>query len=346
MKSSKFLVITIVSTILILVFAGVIVYSVDPYQQYHEQESAFEYHMAMNDFAAYNPGIAKNYEYDTMITGSSMSRSFLPSYINEQFTCKTVKLSMAEARGKDYRDLFSVVKYNKNLKRVIMGLDTFAFTVDKDFSSYQKPMYLYDRCILNDMLYLVNMDGLVKSYRTMEYTRSGGKTTTMDDYQNYALSNTFEREKVIDIYKKYKINEHTTEFDAETQTKIIQDNLDKNLKPFIEENPDIEFLFYFPPYSIVRWGITENQKEDIHAMQVIIENLISYDNVSIYFCQGNQEMITDLDKYMDTIHFNSEVANEIIDDMKNGNYKLTESNYMTELEEFYVYINGFNYDIW
>lgn len=344
MKFKTFISISIFGTLFILLMAGMTVYYVDPYLQYHKPNDRFQYNMEMNDFDAINPGIARNYDYDTIITGSSMSRSFLPSYIDEKFSCKTVKLSMAEARGKDFKDLFSVVSEHKNLKRVIMGLDTFAFTVDKDFSSYQKPLYLYDDFMINDMLYLVNMDGLVKSYETVVYTRAGGKTLTQDEYQNYALSNTFSKEKVVDIFKNKTNVKHITEYDVEAQTKTIVENLNKNIVPFIKQNPEIDFFFYFPPYSIVRWGITENQKAEIHAMQVIIEELLPYENVSIYFYQGKTEVITNLNNYMDTIHFSSDVANDIVDEMADEGNRLTESNYMNVLEGFYRFVREYDYD--
>lgn len=345
MKYKNFVLVSMLGIAVILFGVGVIVYNVDPYLQYHSSDRNVQCKLETNDFGAINPGISKNYEYDTIITGSSMSRAFLPSYIDEQFSCRTVKLSMAEARGKDYRDLFSVLNKNKKLKRVIMGIDTFAFTVDKDFTSYEKPLYLYDKYLINDMLYLVNMNGLVKSYESLKFTKSGGKTTSMDDYQNYAVDNTFEREKVIEIYKNSLPVQHTEEYDVAEQTKTIKDNLEKNIMPMIKNNPQIDFLFYIPPYSIVRWGITKNTKAEINAMQTIIEMMLPYENVSMYFCQGDTSVIVDLDNYMDTIHFSSEVANQIVDDMTYEKNKLTSDNYLEKLEMFQKFIEEYDYDL-
>lgn len=79
-------------------------------------------------------------------------------------------------------------------------------------------------------------------------------------------------------------------------------------------------------------------------MKIIMEQFFPYDNVSIYFPQGNTETITNLNNYMDTIHFNSTVANQIIDEISDNHNKLTRSNYLKKLDEFYQFINSYNYN--
>lgn len=76
MKNKTFVMGTVVGVFIILFINAVIVCWIDPYQQYHKPLKELSYPMEMNSFAYYNPGIAKNYEYDTVITGSSMSRAF------------------------------------------------------------------------------------------------------------------------------------------------------------------------------------------------------------------------------------------------------------------------------
>lgn len=343
MKSKSYIRISICGILFVLLSVASVVYYVDPYFQYHVPNEQLVYNMEMNSFSYYNAGIAKNFSYDTVVTGSSMSRAMLPSYIDEKFICQTVKLSMAEARGKDYEILFSILDDNSNLERVIMGLDTFAFNVDKDYSSYEKPMHMYDDNPLNDVLYLVNMDGLLESHKVLSNTKNDGKTTTMDDYQNYTLTNTFSSEKVMEIYNDKAPVVRNSEVDKDALNKTVIENLEQNLIPTIANNPQVKFLFYFPPYSIVKWGIMENRAAEIECMRIMIEKLIDYPNVSIYFYQGEQSVITDLEHYMDTIHFDTFVANGIVDYMTNDDNILTRENYEHVLAEFSAFIQNYNY---
>lgn len=343
MKIKSYIISSICGIICMLSLVGIFVFYVDPYLQYHVPNENMAYNMEMNSFSYYNPGIAKNYNYDTIVTGSSMSRAMMPSYIDEVFGGQTVKLSMAEARGKDFSILFSVVEQNPNLKRIIMGLDTFAFMVDKDYSSYEKPMYLYDNNPLNDGLYLMNMDGVLESKKVLDYTANGGTTTSMDDYQNYVSINTFSRENVIQWCANVFPAEQSSLTNREELKQRIVENLEQNLIPTIEKNKEVEFLFYFPPYSIVRWGNTSNIAEEMESMKTIVERLIRYENVSLYFYQGEQDVITDLDHYMDTIHFDSIVANKIVDYIADDDNKLTVDNYANVLDEFEAFLKNYDY---
>lgn len=344
MKFKTYIMSSMVGILVVLLAISATVYYVDPYFQYHAPRDDLAYMMNTNDFSYYNAGIAKNFAYDTVITGSSMSRSFLTSYIDEQFTCHSVKLSMAEARGIDFSILLPVVVKNENLKRVIIGLDTFAYNVDKDYTAYEKPMHLYDYNPFNDVLYVANMDGLLKTFDVLQDTKNGAKTTEMDDYQNYAISNTFSREKVVKIYQNSWPVQQTGELDSDALKANVVENLNQNLIPTIKENSDIEFMFYFPPYSIVRWGVIENPDADIECMKMIIEELIIYPNVSIYFYQGEQETITDLEHYMDTIHFDSVIANKIVDYIADEGNKLTIENYEAVINGFSEYVKNYDYE--
>ena len=148
---------------------------------------------------------------------------------------------------------------------------------------------------------------------------------------------------MLEIYHNNVPDVRKSDVDKKTLSKTIMDNLEENIIPFIQNNPQVEFMLYFPPYSIVSWGIMENCVKEIECMKLIIERLLVYPNVSIYFYQGEQKIITDLDHYMDTIHFDTVVANKIIDYMADDTNKLTSENYESGLDEFGEVVMKFDY---
>jgi len=83
----------------------------------------------------------------------------------------------------------------------------------------------------------------------------------------------------------------------------------------------------------------------MESMKIIVERLIRYENVSLYFYQGEQDVITDLEHYMDTIHFDSVVANQIVDYIAEDDNKLTVDNYENVLDEFEGFIKHYNYNL-
>ena len=78
-------------------------------------------------------------------------------------------------------------------------------------------------------------------------------------------------------------------------------NLDVNILPFVKNNPDTDFYFFFPPYSILYWHnvMQENMLEaTLLQYQYVTERLLEYDNVHLFYFQ-NMEEVTDLNNYAD-----------------------------------------------
>ena len=77
----------------IFVFSGVIsalVMYYDPFFHYHAPNEGGKY--IFDNEVYQNPGIARNFDYDSVIVGSSMTRPLSPSEFDEQYACKSVQL--------------------------------------------------------------------------------------------------------------------------------------------------------------------------------------------------------------------------------------------------------------
>jgi hypothetical protein len=173
---------------------------------------------------------------------------------------------------------------------------------------------------------------------------NGGETTTMDEYQNYAYTNSFSREKVLQIYNENIGNiQESSNSIADMKRKTIE-NVEYNLIPFIKNNPEVEFVFYYPPYSIAKWGLTADVDMEIECMKTLAEKLLSFQNVSLHFTQGDLETITDLEHYMDTIHYDNIIARKIIDQISGKTYKMQTNTYEKMLDDFAEFVKEYKYE--
>ena len=103
----------------------------------------------------------------------------------------------------------------------------------------------------------------------------------------------------------------------------------------VEAHPDTTFKFFFSPYSMLWWdnayrtgeldSVIYNEKQTVKA-------LLSYDNVEIYYYQDAKEIITNLDLYMDMIHFSKDINYWVYDKLAKGEERLTEENYEERLD--------------
>ena len=111
-----------------------------------------------------NDGIVKNFDYDAMIVGTSMTENFLASEFDELFNVNSIKVPL---EGASYKEIDQLIKKaansNDDLKIVIRGLDYSYFFWDKDVMSYDNyPTYLYNNNIFDDVNYIFNKEIIVK----------------------------------------------------------------------------------------------------------------------------------------------------------------------------------------
>ncbi|MEG0314577.1 MAG: hypothetical protein RR646_04885 [Erysipelotrichaceae bacterium] len=343
-----YFIIGLLTTILLLTICAIFVYVSDPKLQYHPIDTMLNHTMKKDMYYYFNAGIAKNEEYDTIITGSSMTRPMHPSYIDDKLNVKSVKLSMAGAYGKDIKNITELALKNQPIKKAIISLDYFGYTVDKDEVHTGYPAYLYNNSILDDSEYLLSMEFILNGHQTILDTKKGIKTTTLDDYQNYALEDKFNAEQVIKIANSEEVKTKQKEKEIDQFiNKTFYDNVQQNLIELVENNPNVKFEFFIPPVSMASHYKEINQgneKGNFAMIEYIVSKLIQYPNVNIHFIQEDKTIITNYNNYTDTIHYNMEVANTIIDYISNNKYKLSKEDYKQRIKEFEEYALTYDYN--
>ena len=98
MKCRKWAIGTIISYFAALVCVGGFVVWVDPYFHYHAPLDGMAYVMEEEQYM--NDGITRNFSYDAVITGSSISENFSVEKLNELFDVNAVRLTF---KGEGYK---------------------------------------------------------------------------------------------------------------------------------------------------------------------------------------------------------------------------------------------------
>lgn len=108
---------------------------IDPYFHYHKPMEGISYRLYEERYT--NDGIARNFDYDTIVTGTSMNQNFKPSEWDDLTGSKTVKLPYS---GGSYYEISNsirrAIKYQKNLDTVIWGIDYDSFIHEYDYDGY------------------------------------------------------------------------------------------------------------------------------------------------------------------------------------------------------------------
>jgi len=250
----KQFIILIVLVLAVFSICGAIVAYVDPFFHYHAPLEGFPY--VVDNQLSQNPGMAKNMNYEGCIIGSSMTVNFDTDDFKELLDVNTIKLSYSGAYPKDDYNILSIVfdkdtyaRKNSDVKAVFFAMDIPTMTADTETTKYPLPEHLYDDNYLNDVKYLLNKDVLLQYI--MRPMIQGQGSDLSEIYASWWTPDYYNIQWVMHNYDEPEYVEKETAADALLpQTK---ENLEVNILPFVESNPDTQFYFFFPPYSILYW---------------------------------------------------------------------------------------------
>ena len=181
-RYSRWLIGTLAGLVAVLILYALAVIYIDPLFHYHAPQPNLNY--PLNDERYQNDGILRNFDYDSVIIGSSMTEHFKTSEAEALFGGKFVKTPFAGARGKEINErLAHAYSSGHDIKCVIRPLDTKYLILDKDDMNYDDmPEYLYNDFIFDDINYIFNKTLFNRSLDVLMYTFSGREGTSFDDY--------------------------------------------------------------------------------------------------------------------------------------------------------------------
>lgn len=348
-KSTKWLIAFVSLFLAILAIIGTFMVIIDPYFHYHKPLAGLGYSLENERYQ--NNGIVRHFDYDAIITGSSMTECFRPSELDELFGMTTIKVPYSGGSYKEVNDNLKVAtEHNPNIKMVVRCLDAMRFFDDKDYLDYTDyPTYLYDDLLINDVSYLFNKDILLVAIQNvLGFNREGKIELSFDDYANWNDYYTYGFDAVMAHYDRnsMEVAEEMLPM-TEEEYERLEANIEQNVIALAKENPQIDFYIYISPYSIYcmdYWYRMGELEKRFLAERRVIELLIPIDNIHLYSFNTAYEMICDANNYRDVAHHTQEINSQILRWMKAGEYQLTEENYTDYCEEVWNYYMNYNYE--
>ena len=332
--------------LLLLVLIVAVVVFVDPYFHYHKPFDFMSYRLYEERYI--NDGIGRNFDYDAIITGTSMAQNFKPSELDALFGTRAVKMPFSGAGYEELSEnLDRALARNGNVKMVLWAVDYNGLLRSYDWQQYENyPTYLYDDNPFNDVSYVLNKSILyhgVMPNALMSLT--GQPRTTMDEYSSWV--NETGLEHILLSYDRNNVNIPATVDFGETEKQTVIQTIENNFVDLIEKYPDTEFYLFYTPYSICYWdalnikGTIQRQTE---AEKLATEMLLQYPNVKLYNFFDQYEVICNPDYYNDDGHYSAEINSRILGWMAEGTGLLTQDNYEERLKEEQNFYLSYDYD--
>ncbi|HEG0496238.1 TPA: hypothetical protein SB541_000155 [Campylobacter jejuni] len=318
-----------------------LIYFYDPLQLYHKpflRNITFS-----SDLRVQAAGIINNYNFDSVIIGTSMLENSSKEEANKKLEGQWVNLSLS---GSYLNERSVVMKYlfnKKNIHQIIYSLDVFTlnYPLNKDTSNFD---YLYNDSFVNPLRLYLNFknpkfiicaltnstkEKCVGKYDLENVTKWIIRKHIAFDFKNWDFKDKKLVKAILNAQKfnpKYNIN-------IETNKKYI----DTKLLDFIKAHPNTQFHLIIPTYSRMLYrilfldkGYYYNKNSILFSKyQAILKWLIKetskYPNVKIY---GFDDLsyADNIANYKDPVHYNIDMNSMQLDAIKNHTHILTPEN--------------------
>lgn len=347
MNTKKWSITLLILVLTGLTFLGSITAIIDPFFHYHAPLDFLQY--PINEQRYQNDGIARHFDYDAIITGTSMSHKFFTTQCDALFGVNSIKVPfMGGSYAELNINLRRALDTHPDTKLVICSLDSFHMTQAPELIEFDCPMYLYDDNFFNDMPYLLNMEVLCNNtIEVLKYTRDGNRTTPFDEYSTGELHNLPGREKVLQKFDRVPVEAEQEVFTQELADQLTGNLMDNTIQ-IAREHPNTQFLFFTPPYGILSWDSRNRDggmKASVDAWALACKLLVEEPNIQVFSFFTEYDMITDLDNYYsDGWHYSADINSQILKWMKNGEHRLTRDNLDDYWQEVFDFYSTYDYD--
>lgn len=332
---------------LIVMIIGTVVY-LDPFFHYHGPN--IKYFYLLDNQRYQNYGIVSNMEYEAIITGTSLTDNFKTSQFKNLFGVEAIKVPFSGATYYETKQLLEKAFSSDNqIKYVFRSLDINHLIEAADQARDDLgviPEYLCNDDLRDDYQYWLNKDVLIDYVFPMLSRKNKyrvGGITSFDEYcswkDGFPLNlNNWDLEIINDQFELQSLS------DAELE--ILESNIKNNIYDLVNEHPETIFLYYIPPYPTLWWYLRcreGNLKKYCEAQKYLYKMLENCDNVKI-FCYSNEIDITsNWNNYVDEIHYNDKINNQILEWISQDYGLLTNENFNEVLDEQYEIYCHFDY---
>ncbi len=360
MKNKKIVFTFIITSVILAGMFFAVLFIYDPLKIFHKPWKYKEY--LQWDMRQQAAGIINNWDYDSIILGTSILECTSSKDASENLGGKFINISLSGSYFFERAIVLNYVLKKKPINKVIYSLDSIGLVAtDKSDGTFKIDnwAYLYDNNPINDFHAYIN-DKYIKCI--FSFSSKSKCMGTKADFDRPNTWHTLPDQSIrfggIDNWFKSKDNnqiKHAFQMIFDTighikQKKVLLDtnlaaNIEKskayiykNLIKYAEQYPDTEFILILPPYSRIKFAIEAQYKKSLFerykaSIKYIVSKSSSLPNISIYGW-GNHAFVDNIANYKDPQHYEHTINRWMLDAIKREEGLLNPSNINKYLDTF------------
>ena len=337
---------TVLLSTSVLTIIAIVMIIFDPYFHFHAPLKGLSYRLYSERYM--NRGVAKHFDYDAVITGSSMNQNFKTTLMDELFGTQSIKIPFSGAAFEEIKQTLEVALNSKNeIKYVLWGIDYNGLNREYDWKGYDDyPEYMYDENPLNDVSYVFNKTILFEGLLNLLFLNiQGENSTTFDEYSSWDAGYGWES-----IHKTYRRSSEILPMEELTEEDVlrVKNNITENIIKLANAYPDTQFILFYTPYSALYWesiireGKLENQ---LQYERIATELMLECDNIKLFSFAMETEITDEVNNYRDKEHYVAEINDQIMQWIAKGQGLVTKDNYMDIINWERDYYTNYDYDL-
>ena len=306
LSHKKWICFFLVCALILTVIMSCFMYIVDPFFQFRVRDNSY-----MLNPRFVNAGLIKNYEYDTLIIGSSMAQNFDMELFRQQLDAKPLHVSLGGITPLETVELMALANQQGKAEHYYICVDLHSFSLETKPST--NPSYLMSSGPLYTARYLLSYEAWFR-FMPLDLAFSAlnklninlppkfTQSTSIDYLGNWENDFTYGEDVVLSNYSSgsYAVSE----VDLSGMSERMESNFDMLLST--AASVDGEISFFFPPYSSLYWY---SSPDYIDTYLEFKERFISQAcklGFTVYDFQSSS-LCADLNNYKDSTHYSGEI---------------------------------------
>lgn len=287
-------------------------------------------------------GLIRHQDYSAVVMGTSLVANYRASWFTQGLGEETLKITFPDGWISEFDTALELAfRTHPDLDKVYFGFDPNVLVRSDSRRTVELPRYLYNINPLDDVEYLLNAETYQEALRGL-LRRDSGEQVPLDEAYVWDGRYTFTREVALKTYYRPDVQGMLPD---DAFLPAARENL-AVVEGWFQAHPDVEFVLWFPPYSILYWdrATREGTKNAIlTATQYAAQRLLEYENVTLHSFLSIPA-ISDLDNYTDHIHCSGELTSWVARNLMAGEYRMDQAGLADYFAQLRAYVESYDYE--
>jgi hypothetical protein len=292
-----------------------------------------------NDMRMQAAGAINNYDFDSVIVGTSMMKGTSAIQASEKLGAKFANLSIDGSSTMERKYIIEYALRNKDIRNIIISFDT---GLDQNLKTnkrfpIEKYSFLYDDKFFNDVKAYWNDKYIVC---LVKWSRAGAcvgesrelqrprewfdkvykRNVKISGLENWVHAKGGRGKSINSRVKRHIKSPIKSKASYDEKLKLTGEIIDDSLFSLIKENEEVSFHVVFPPYSrflYVLWKNKNPYKYQLYleTMRYLVVKGAKYKNLKVYSFD-DMAYLDDLNNYRDMRHYNTDMNVAMLDSIK------------------------------